>query len=166
MPRSKKPRKQFRGAQRLDNPIAFGMSRKTLEGFELRERIALDRVLAHDASSAQADIGTLEATAEAAIRTLDYAVEHPEAHDVPVDQLRAARAVLTNGGRAVLRVQARWKESGKLGATGEERADLLALVDASCELRNALPRRLQLTGHQLCLNATTGLHIPRERSPL
>lgn len=142
-------------------PITFATDRSVKEASQLNAREALDALLAHTAT--EDHVCTLLSVAR---YSMLLAVRLKEDGSVSSEaDLADATVIVTDGAEAVLAVQQRFNETGKIGCSGPEREQLKALV-CGYELLDEVATRKQSSAVLLQLLNTHLAGIGKQAVPL
>lgn len=127
-------------------PPSFAMTPAQDQKLSLRCHEAVSAVLAHEANE-QAVRGC-QSELLVALVLHKIATREPKQHLVPPEQLQVLLPDLETAARAVSEVARRFKETGKVGCTAEQRQGILRLPEIMDAMRAALPRRLWLRAYR------------------
>ncbi|MBQ1767411.1 MAG: hypothetical protein IIZ92_31530 [Aquincola sp.] len=131
-------RHKRQGNAMFRNPV-WGMAPKPLLELELAERSSTAAVL--DGKGTVAELEVLQGSALSAVLALRLCVDGTVPHQVEPAALKESLGLAEDRARAVLSMVRRYMDTGKVGCSGEERAQIALLTDEIQNLRKVLPRR-------------------------
>jgi hypothetical protein len=140
MSANKKPRKAYRQRPVLVTPLPFCSSAYMLRAIGLRVRSEVDAVVSHDAQPQH--VHALSAEIVSLSAAIDIARANPGHCQVDPEALEQAGEEVHRIAHSIASVMQRMEQTGKIGCSGTERADILQLADIYEQLLTALPRRM------------------------
>jgi hypothetical protein len=139
MSANKKPRKAYRPRAVMVTPLPFGSTDYMLRSIGLRIRSEVDAVISHDAE--QCHVEALSAEIVSLAAAIDIARAKPEQCHVDAASMEQAGEEVHRIAASLASIKRRHEQTGRVGCSGTERADMLQLADIYEQLLVALPRR-------------------------
>ncbi len=132
----------------LPMPPALAMDASAAVRMATRERLAVDALLAHQATAEH--IGVLEAMAECAIRAIRHARKLSYCRHLDAGQLDACERVMQRAGHALARAKDRHAATGVFGLDATDRACVQDLDEwhGAMTQRGAIPRAVWLMAYR------------------
>lgn len=150
---TKKPRKAYRPRPVLVTPLPFSSSAYMLRSIGLRIRSEVDAVIGHDAEPRHLEALSAEIVSLAA--AIDIARAKPDACQVDPEALEQAGDEVHRIAASLASIKRRHEQTGRIGCSGTERADLLQLADIYEQLLAALPRRMWHDAYERAIQQPT-----------
>lgn len=140
MASNKKPRRAYRPRDVAPVPLMFSATAAMATQLAVRTRQVVDALIGHGATAQH--VAAVEVEMVCALHLVDAAAEHPGRHQVTAESVVEIANELLRISDSVRSIIGRQRETGRIGCTGPERQDLLALADLADQLREAFPRRM------------------------
>lgn len=150
---TKKPRKAYRPRDVLMTPLPYASTAYMVRTISLRVRSGIQAILDHTATESQVRELHTEVVSLAAL--VDVAKAQPDACPLTGESLDAVGEELQRIAHSVASITRRMEDTGRIGCSGQERADLAQLADLHEQLLTTMPRKLWHAAYDLALKRPT-----------